>query len=369
MQQHAVSSAAAIPPPSILYNAYNPTCSFDACLQQVVGLLGDDPSSQFAACTDLFGSPTVSIFTPSIDVVFSTRTSTSSYTDIVVSLTTTTSTAEETVTSCAHVRTGKERYGFEAKEKEARMPSQVFDSVECAVPGSHQLPEPGSLRIGLRLHLRSRRHFDRDRVGLYCHLDCVRDNKHKDRVGGESIVTVVESTVIVQPATTTSTATLDTATSITATITTTTTPVAPTQTAYVHLSGSRPTNDKPLVVVSNYVQWTSTGTGNKIAASVDPSSPWLAGQPDITLWLRDASSTVGVLYFQTAAEAATRPRDVPVNFSLNLTDGFLNCMTSLGHSKLFQCGAYIYLSTPAFAQSGCMEYKLKLSPWLSSGST
>ena len=96
----------------------------------------------------------------------------------------------------------------------------------------------------------------------------------------ESIVTVVESTVIVEAATTTTTATLDMAISSLATVTTTVTPVAPAQTAYLTLvDGARA--GKPADVLSSYVVWATSGPGSKIAVSVNSKSPWLAGQPTV----------------------------------------------------------------------------------------
>ncbi|KAK3689183.1 hypothetical protein B0T22DRAFT_168344 [Podospora appendiculata] len=87
------------------FNTYSPACTVNVCLQQVVGSVDGNPLAQASACASMFGSPApvVSIVTPSVDVVFSTLTTTLGYTDIVVTPSTTTSIVQETVTSYAQV--------------------------------------------------------------------------------------------------------------------------------------------------------------------------------------------------------------------------------------------------------------------------
>jgi hypothetical protein len=118
----------------------------------------------------------------------------------------------------------------------------------------------------------------------------------------------------------------------------------------------------PLVVVSNYVQWSSTASGTPFALSTYGGSPSLAGQPDVTLHLHTASYLVGVLYFETAATAAANS-DPLVTCSVAPATGILTCQATKGaytYTRVMQCGAYIYLATSAFTQSGCTQVNLKL---------
>ncbi len=76
-------------------------CTLDACLQQVIRQIDNNPADQFAACKSLCGAPVVSTPTPPVDVTTTISTTTVSYTDIVIELGTTTRTYESTITSYA----------------------------------------------------------------------------------------------------------------------------------------------------------------------------------------------------------------------------------------------------------------------------
>jgi hypothetical protein len=117
---------------------------------------------------------------------------------------------------------------------------------------------------------------------------------------------------------------------------------------------------KPLVVVSNYVQWSNTGSGTPFVLSTYGGSPSLVGQPSVTLHLHSANSIVGVLYFETAAQAAAY-NDPLVTCSITPESGIVACQSSTGqHSRILQCGAYVYLAAPTFNQAGCVEMHLKV---------
>jgi hypothetical protein len=41
------------------FNSYTSGCAVNACLQQVAGILDNNPVAQFSACVSMFGSPVV----------------------------------------------------------------------------------------------------------------------------------------------------------------------------------------------------------------------------------------------------------------------------------------------------------------------
>jgi hypothetical protein len=41
------------------FNSYAPACTVNTCLQQVAGIIDNNPLAQFSACVSLFGSPVV----------------------------------------------------------------------------------------------------------------------------------------------------------------------------------------------------------------------------------------------------------------------------------------------------------------------
>lgn len=174
-----------------------------------------------------------------------------------------------------------------------------------------------------------------------------------------TVTTEVSSTLIVEPVTSTLTSTVDTVTATTTILTSTITSVNPSPTGTLYFAdGVRA--GKPLVVVSNYVQWANTGSGTPFALSTYGGSPSLVGQSSVTLHLHSATSAIGVLYFETAAQAAVY-NDPLVTCSITPQSGIVVCQSSTGqHTKLFQCGAYIYLAAPTWNQSGCLQVNLKI---------
>ncbi|KAL2115480.1 hypothetical protein VTJ04DRAFT_9735 [Mycothermus thermophilus] len=71
----------------------NPVCSLNTCLQEVAGLLDNSPAL-YEACITTFGAPATTV-----DSIVDTITTTESYTDIVVTLTTNTVTETDIVTA------------------------------------------------------------------------------------------------------------------------------------------------------------------------------------------------------------------------------------------------------------------------------
>ncbi|KAK5661356.1 hypothetical protein OQA88_11252 [Cercophora sp. LCS_1] len=82
-----------------VFNPYNPLCVVNQCLDQVVGVLSQDPAAQYSSCVSILGTPTVTTVTPSADVIFSTSMTTVEYIDLVVTTSTLYSTYESVLTS------------------------------------------------------------------------------------------------------------------------------------------------------------------------------------------------------------------------------------------------------------------------------
>ncbi|KAK4150674.1 hypothetical protein C8A00DRAFT_36733 [Chaetomidium leptoderma] len=358
------------------YNAYDPGCTVNACLQQVAGILDGNPLVQYASCTSLYGSPTVSTVTPAADVVFSTTTSTLSYTDTVISLLTEYSTEEEASTSYSTIFDVETSYTttlyvtvtestaaptFALQRRDAKKkkrgncgtkpsttsapPSPTPSSSDSFSTTSSAVPSSAPACADEAEHSSACACIDAvSTVAVVTAPATTSTSTIHETVSTTiieiepSVVTVAVTTVIVYPAITTATSVLQTEAVGTTTVTTTTTPIAPTQTAYVVFADG-PRAGKPLNVVSGYVQWANTGAGSKIAFAVDGGSPWLPSH--------------------------SAYNDVRVSCSVNPVNGYLSCASTTGvHTKVLQCGAYVYLAAPGFSQGSCVEVNLKLTPWL-----
>lgn len=161
-----------------------------------------------------------------------------------------------------------------------------------------------------------------------------------------STMTMLETVTVTTTVVSTHTTTLTTAMRTTTTRTITASPVPPTQTSQVELR-----NGRRLVVASGYVQH-APGQGVDISVATAGGQPWLTSNPEAKLYLRGPSSLVGVLSFETDAQAAAS-NDPAVTCSI-AADGRLSCQSpSTGFDTIFRCGAYLYLAKPGFPQSGC----------------
>lgn len=172
-----------------------------------------------------------------------------------------------------------------------------------------------------------------------------------------STTTALETNLVTVSVTATITSTLTTATTSTTTLTKI---IAPTQTGYLLIAnGAR--EGKPLNVVSSYVQWANTGTGTAISfATAGGQQPWLPGQPNVKLFVHSANAQVGVLYFETDAQALTYG-DSPVVCGMDVA-GTVTCqIPAKGFSTMLQCGAYVYLSAPSFTQASCTLITLDMA--------
>ncbi|KAK4176758.1 hypothetical protein QBC36DRAFT_387225 [Triangularia setosa] len=383
-----------MPVATVSVNPFNPACLETSCLNQIVGLSGNDAVVQFSSCVAQFGSPVVSTVIPT-ETVFATATTTVEYIDVIVSLTTATSTLEETLTSYDSVFATATEYTttnvvtistrvtgnpapsslkkMRKRKNCTRKPSSALSQTETVT--ATEVPEPSTAETETITSTPSAAPVCSDEAEYSSACSCIgaigditetvtataeiSTSTIYETVSSaipsisESVVNVVVTTVVVKPATITATNTVSTGLQITTTVTSV---LQPTQTAQLLIEGG-PRTGKPLNVVSSYVQWANTGTGSNIVFSLASGQPWLPGQPAVKLYVHSANSQVGVLYFQTAAQAATSG-DVAVTCSANENDT-ISCANALGHSKFLQCGAYVYLASPAFSQASCTEVAIK----------
>jgi len=133
-----------------------------------------------------------------------------------------------------------------------------------------------------------------------------------------------------------------------------------------------PRANRALVVVNGYVQWDTTGVqpGARMVLSMDDGGqqPYLADNPQMKLYVVQASTVVGVLAFETDAQAAGTVRDSPVTCAGNRATGRLVCETTVRgvgvtFRDMYQCGAYIYMGSPTWLQAGCVRVDIKIKYW------
>ncbi|KAK5662276.1 hypothetical protein OQA88_8182 [Cercophora sp. LCS_1] len=410
-----------MPTVPILFNVYDPVCTVNQCLSQVIGSIDSNPVAQYAACTSLFGAPTVSTVMPSVEVIFSTTTTTVPYTDIIVSVSTTPETSIETSTSYFNVVKTVSEYSATRvatqtavvtaqhvkkrgahKRRGCRKPSATSSlpvssagvsssvassasasasasasvSASASAPASSSTSQaPSSTAYPIASNCPT---LEEHSSACAC-IFAVESTSTVTEIASAtiSVVTVEESsavpsvsvtvstlvvpTTIVEPAITTITTTT---TGIWEATTTATSIVAPpTATSYVVL-GNGPRTGRYLTVVSDYIQYDLNNQGVSVGAKFNlptPSGqPTLNSNPSMKWILRSASSHVGVLGLGTDETVTTRG-DIPVTCNVD-ENGVVTCTApSKGFTRMWNCGAYMYLSSPNWAQGGCTEITFKMS--------
>ncbi|KAK4196361.1 hypothetical protein QBC40DRAFT_183724 [Triangularia verruculosa] len=392
-----------MPVAALSANPLNPTCLETSCLNQVLGLNGNDAAVQFSSCVAQFGSPVVSTVTPT-ETVYATATTTVEYIDIIVSLTTATSTLEETLTSYDSVFTTATEYTttnvvtvattvtgnpapstlkkMRKRKNCTKKPSSTLSKTET-VPAT-EVPQTSTIETETQTitSMTSAVPICSDEAEYSSACSCIgavsditetvtatadiSTSTIYETVSSailsvsESVVNVVVTTVVVKPATVTATSTFSTGLETTTTVTSV---LHPTQTSQLLIEGG-PRAGRPLRVVNQYVQWASSGSGSgsDITFTLANGQPWLPGQPQVKLYVHSASSQVGVLYFQTVVQAAIYG-DAAVTCGVN-ESGNLSCVSVHGvtGSRLtdfWQCGAYVYLARSGFQPAGCTRIEIK----------
>lgn len=370
-----------------LYNTYNPLCTLNQCLQQVVGQIDHNPAEQFAACTDLFGAPVISTSTAPIDVVTATATTTVSYTDIIISPSTTYSTYESTLTSYANVLEVVTQYtttlvqtitatnavvsSAPARRRDAKRARRN----KChAPPGSSTAPVPTTSSVAPFPVASNCPSLEEYSSACAC-INAVSTTSIVTQPAVASTSTVYETvstvipstvvsavtigvtTVVVQPATSIITSTLQTAAVSTTTVTAAA--AAPTQTGKLLIQGGSHDGKYLQRADGNgYMRvTTSPSLAADIAFIVNGGNPYLALQPTVTLHLSPLAATYGVLALAAPPVPASYPT---VTCSVSSSTGYLSCWSSNGYNTLYQCATYAYMSGPDWKFSGCTAVNFKL---------
>lgn len=394
-----------MPTTLVSFNAYDPVCTVNSCLNQVIGSLENNPVVQYASCTSLYGSPAVSTVTLAADVALETTTSTLSYTDIIIEVSTTESTALETSTSYASLFETETAYTTTVTKTDQAITTSVWN---------HPNPNPVQKRDVRKKHRRRGcsahptsavmvsstqvssvmpsatplssvpQSACTDSAQLYSACSCINAISTVSLVTesaseststvhetisttltetSTSVVTIAITTVIVQPMTTTLVSTLQTGTTTTTTSTATEISIAPIQTAKATFNAER-NNQRHFLVNANGGVNHDLTLGTSIGWIVDGGSPYLEWNPAMTMWLRSVSITSGVVYFQTAEQARVNSDGVPVTCSVDRATGVVSCLSGNGFSTFTMCGGWIYMTVPDWNSSqGCLGLTVRVTPW------
>ncbi|KAK3984283.1 hypothetical protein QBC44DRAFT_385887 [Cladorrhinum sp. PSN332] len=389
-------------------NPYNPQCTLDQCLNQVVGNVDFNPAAQFSACTSLFGAPAIVTLTDLPDVILSTSTATVPYTDIIISTSTAYSTVHETSTSYVQVpqtvteftatrvstetvqatapavtflrkRDGKLKKRGGCKPKSSSSSSvATSSSEEPATTTSSEEPltttsteEPSTTSSApncIDLEQYSSACSCIGAVGDATQTATVTDAAPTSLITetvtstapastSTSVITVIVTETQTQLATTTATTTLRTIKDTVETATSTIPGgIAPTITALFRTS---PLN-RLVTVVNQYVQYDygNTGSGARLQVVSSSGRVSLANKPSDTLWVRTPTVNYGVLWFQPPSGATGTDQEVTC---MPDNQGVLSCATANGvFNTVFSCGAYMYLGRPTWVQSGCTKVSFTL---------
>ncbi|KAK3991481.1 hypothetical protein QBC44DRAFT_367937 [Cladorrhinum sp. PSN332] len=386
-------------------NPFNPLCAVSDCLRQVVGYIDGNPEDQYAACISTFGVPVIATVTPTADVVLSTATTTVSYMDIVVSLTTQTSTLQDTVTSyetafetateytTTHVSTitntvtarpavttvykrkHRKRRNCRPEPSSTLTLSSEDPETETASTTSTSVLEPAVPIASNCANL--------EEYSSAC--SCITAVETAQTVTApastststiyetiseaipsvsESTVSVVVTTVIVKPATTTAVTTVQTALQSATTVVTT---VQAIQTAQLVWDSPGKPDRKLSVGVTGHATWANTGA-TTISLFSEPGRPYLTASPSLTLWITEygGSYKFGPLRFLTAAYASSGSWK-PVTCSVNPA-GYVNCQaskdSSTSYTAFYECtdtgSMTVYLGTSDWVETGCAKVNVKL---------
>ncbi|KAK4457566.1 hypothetical protein QBC42DRAFT_236080 [Cladorrhinum samala] len=378
-------------------NAYNPQCTLDQCLNQVVGNVDLNPAAQVSACVSLFGTPATVTLTNIPDVVFSTSTVTVPYTDIIISTSTAYSTVLEEATSYTEVPQTvteftatrvsteiveatppavtflrkrhakvKKRGGCKPRSKPSTTSTEEPSTTSTEEPSTTSTEEPSTTSsasncIDLEQYSSACSCIGAasDATQIVTLTDAAPTSLITETVASTgpasistSVITVIVTETQTQLATATATTTLQTIKDSVETATSTVpATIAPTVTAIIR---TNPLN-RLVTVAGQYVQYDygNTGVGAKFQVVASSGRVSLIDMPSYTLWLRTPTVNYGVLWVQPAESAGATDRAVTC---VPDSQGNLSCATADGvYNNIFSCGAYMYLGKPTWVQGGCTK--------------
>ncbi|KAM7183496.1 hypothetical protein V8F33_013543 [Rhypophila sp. PSN 637] len=405
-------------------NQSSPSCEVNACLNQVIGHTNNNGFAQYQSCVAMFGSPTVTVTTAAPETVYSTATDTVSYTDVTVVMSTVVETVYQTSTSFAEVLETVTEYtttnvvteattvtvgatATPAKKKKKRgachhgpttstypsstaaassAPSSSAPESSIALSSSTVLtssPAPASSTAGPISIAPNCPSLDDYSSACSCIYAVSSTSTYTDvplpslaattltvssaiPTTSVSVVTEYVTVTVPEAATTTRTSTVSTAldTTTRSTLTSTTSPPPAATSSYLVLANG-PRAGRYLTLFNGYIQYdlNNLGVGVAVRFVIPPpggaAQLTLASDPSAKIVSRQTSNTVGVLAFENDADAAAAGN--PAVTCTN-TGGNVACtLPGRGFNKVFSCGAYLYIASASWAQSGCTAVTFNVS--------
>ncbi|KAK4208725.1 hypothetical protein QBC37DRAFT_475885 [Rhypophila decipiens] len=373
-------------------NQSSPSCEVNACLNQVIGHTNNNGFVQYQSCIAMFGSPAVTVTTAAPETIYSTATDTVSYTDVTVVMSTVVETVYQTSTSFAEVLETVTEYtatnvvteattvtvgatATPAKKKKKRgachhgpTTSTFLSSTAAAssAPSSSVpvLDEYSSACSCIYAVSSTSTYTEVPLPSLAATTLTVSSAIPTTSV---SVVTEYVTVTVPEAATTTRTSTISTAldTTTRSTMTLTTSP-PPDATSSSLVIANGPRAGRYLTLVNGYLQFGANNAGVDVAVRlvIPPSGGAaqlaLASDPSVKMVSLQTTSIAGVLGFESDAVAAAAGN--PAVTCTN-TDGNVACaIPGRGFTKVFNCGAYLYIVSPAWAQSsGCTAVTFNVS--------
>ncbi|KAK3326014.1 hypothetical protein B0H66DRAFT_145448 [Apodospora peruviana] len=401
-------------------NQSNPSCRANACLNQVIGFTNNGNINglvEYQSCIAMFGKPTVTVTTAAPETVYSTATHEVPYTDITIEISTVVETVYQTTTSYAVVQETVTEYtttnvvtevttvtvgatslpvGTKNKKKKKKkrgachhstsaMPSSTV--VESSTPPSSSVPltsstVPTSSTAALPLPIASNCPSLEEYSSACSCIYAVTSTSTYTEVPrpstsattltvssailstSVSVMTEYVTVTVPEAATTTLTSTVSTNLATTTRSTSTTSPPPAVTSFMVLANGLRA--GRYLTLVSGYLQYDINNVGVAVAVRfVVPPSGGGGGQivlvsdPSMKMVSRQTSLQVGVLAFEN--DATSIPAGNPAVTCTN-TAGIVACaIPGRGFTVVYSCGAYLYIGSPSWAQSGCTVVDFRLS--------
>ncbi|KAK3381771.1 hypothetical protein B0H63DRAFT_213681 [Podospora didyma] len=395
-------------------NPWDPLCTLDHCLSQVIGNVDRNPLAQVEACNALFGGPsTVSSTLPGA-VVFSTSTITVLYVDTTATISTAYSTVQETSTSTINVAETvtditatrvatataqvtapavtflKKKRGPKNKRSACKAKSSTASSTaesstaessivpsstaeastaESSTAESSTVPSSAvsSSTIRAPLFPTATNCLSLDEYSSACScIGAVSSATTVTEAGpittsiiSETVSSAVPTTpvsivtvVVTQNITELATATATTTIGAIKDVTSTYT-MTTTAVAATQTAYLRNSQEKLLYTTGSYFMndYNRQGLSTKLEFDTSTGRVSLAGQPAIMLWLRTPAANYGVLWFQTAAQKTSS--DIAVACIPDVATSALSCRNpaSSTWNVVISCGGYMYLGMTSWVST------------------
>lgn len=353
----------------------NPQCNIAACMSQVAGSV-----AQLSACQSYFGFPTVATVTLPAEDILVTRTST--YTDVVIVVTTSTaySTAEETSTVYETVRSTATEYTTTVtntvstavtaspavstlKKKKLRRRGRCKPTTTTAtasIPTDEPINPVPSNCENFGEWSSACSCLDLGTVTEYAGVPPTSVIDEIVTVSAPSttgtIVTVGVTTVVVKPATTTLVSTLSTQTVATTTVTSTIIPAPPIPTSFRVMLDSGSSAGQYLSLYEGSAPYgvAMADTGSQFYLPVGGDTLSMGSDHSFIMYVSMQGSTYGPVYFATPSGAWSNFSKATC--SLDPDTLIISCSTPGWGTPLDSfksCGNVIMLTTASMNQGGC----------------